>query len=123
MPGAGMMPFDLGAVPGVAECRLPAATIAELPDEAPSAPWDDCRLTSIIWLVRGGRSAGRAAGAANPTGSRGLAGGGGMVSYSSTPVGRYHEVFGAVGLREGRSVRGTVPFMAVDSRASLVGGR
>lgn len=118
-----MTPFELGAVPGVAECRLPPATIAELPTEAPPAPWQDCRFSSIIWLARGGRTAGRAAGAANPDRHRGLAVVGGMVSYESTPVGRYHEVFGTVGLRAGRSVRGTVPFMAVDSRSSLVGGR
>ena len=46
-----------------------------------------------------------------------------MVSYADTPVGPYREVFGAVGLRAGRAVRGTVPFMAVDSPDSLVGGR
>lgn len=116
-------PFDLGAVPGVTECRLAAATIAELPDESPPAPWADCRLTSIVWLSRGGRAAARAAGPANPARGRGLAVVGGMVSYSSTPVGRYHEVFGTIGLRAGRRLRGTIPFMAVDSRASLVGGR
>jgi hypothetical protein len=115
--------FELTEIPGVSECALDPATLAGLPDTVPPAPWHDCRLTSILWLGLGGRAAGRAAGAANPAGARGLAVVGGMVSYSETPVGAYHEVFGTVGLRAGRSVRGTVPFMAVDSPASLVGGR
>lgn len=115
--------FPIVDVPGVSECTLDAGTLAELPAEAPPAPWLDCRFSSIIWLARGGRMAGRAAGAANPTRGRALAVVGGMVSYSDTPVGAYHEVFGTVGLRAGRAVRGTVPFMAVDSPSSLVGGR
>jgi hypothetical protein len=122
-PAPAAEPFDLQAVPGVAECRLPAATVAELPATAPVAPWRDLRLTSILWLTRGGRTAGRAAGAANRSHGRALAVIGGLISYSDTPVGPYHEVLGAVGLRAGRTVRNTVPFMAVDSTASLVGGR
>jgi len=70
------------------------------------------------------RPSGRAAaGDVGPDGGAPLAVIGGLVSYSQTPVGAYSEVFGAVGLRRGRRVLGTVPFMAVDSRRSLVGGR
>jgi hypothetical protein len=114
--------FPLADVPGVSECTLSGATLAQLPAEAPAAPWQDLRLTSILWLARGGRTAGRAAGAANPSRGRALAVIGGLISYADTPVGPYHEVLGAVGLRAGRAVRNTVPFMAVDSPASLVGG-
>jgi hypothetical protein len=48
---------------------------------------------------------------------------GGMISYEQTPVGPYHEVFGGVGVRNGRAVCVTIPFMAVDSKDSAVGGR
>jgi hypothetical protein len=113
----------LAAVPGVSECTLTAATVADLPASAPAAPWHDLRLTSIVWLARGGRAAGRAAGAANPARGRALGVVGAMVSYADTPVGPYYEVLGAVGLRAGRTVHNSVPFMAVDSPASLVGGR
>ena len=54
---------------------------------------------------------------------RALATVGGLVAYADTPVGSYNEVFGVVAYRDGRSVRGTIPFMAVDSVTSLVGGR
>ena len=111
---------DYAAVPGIAECTLDEATLADLPPNDAPAPWD-CTLTAITWWARGGRSAARAAGSV-ATG-RALAVVGGFVSYETTPVGRYHEVYGAVGVRRDRGVVGTIPFMSVDSRRSLVGGR
>jgi hypothetical protein len=48
---------------------------------------------------------------------------GGFIEYADTPVGTYAEVFGAVGLRAGRTLFGTVPLMAVDSCPSVVAGR
>ncbi|MDT4938054.1 MAG: hypothetical protein QOG80_1725 [Pseudonocardiales bacterium] len=116
-----MTTTDVRAVPGVPECTLDDATVAALPSDAPPAPWD-VTCTSIMWYGRGGRAAGRAAGAVATTG-RGLVTIGGIVSYSRTPVGPYHEAFATVAVRRGRSVRGTIPFMAVDSPLSLVGGR
>jgi hypothetical protein len=117
-----MTPADLLAVPGVAESALDDATAAGLPAEAPPAPWD-CASTAIVWLARGGRAALAVAGAVVPGSGRALVVVGGMVSYRSTPVGEYREVFGAVGLRNGRRLDASIPFMAVDSRDSLVGGR
>lgn len=117
-----MRPFDLSAVPGASECRLDDAALADLPPDAPPAPWD-CESSAVVWWSRGGRAATRAAGAVGSSGGRVLAVVGGMVSYQRTPVGPYHEVYGAIGLRRGLRVRGTIPFMPVDSRASLVGGR
>jgi hypothetical protein len=111
---------DLRAVPGVAESTLDEATAAALPPDAPPAPWD-VASTGIVWLTRGGGvrdtldeliPEGRAAVVI-----------GGMISYERTPVGPYHEVFGGVGVRNGRDVSVTIPFMAVDSRDSAVGGR
>jgi hypothetical protein len=80
---------------------------------APPAPWD---LTAAVigWV-----------GPPAPADVEGrpVATVGGMVSYSSTPVGPYDEVFGLVALLRGTRVYGHVPFMAVDSEASVAGGR
>ena len=116
-----MTPAELLTVPGVPECRLDDETAAALPAEAPPAPWlAEC--SAIVWYGRGGRAAKQAAGAAGEN-ARALATIGGLVSYRNTPVGPYHEAFGTVAVRTGRTVRGTIPFMAVDSLTSLVGGR
>lgn len=48
---------------------------------------------------------------------------GGFVRYAHTPVGPYDEIFGLVSSRDGLRTWGSVAFMAVDSEASLVGGR
>jgi hypothetical protein len=98
------------------------AAAAELPAAAPPAPWD-CASSVIVWLAHGGSAALEAAGPAVARGRRAPVVIGGMISYRSTPVGPYREVFGGVGLRAGRSVSVSIPFMAVDSRDSVVGGR
>jgi hypothetical protein len=113
---------DLRRIPGVAECDLDEATLASLPADAPPAPWD-CACTAVVWLSRPGRVAAGAAATSASAHGRSLAVIGGMVGYEDTPVGPYSEVLGAIGVLDGRSVRGTVPFMAVDSTSSLVGGR
>lgn len=117
-----MTTIDLSAVPGVGECSLSEEILAMLPSDAPPAPWT-VRCSSITWYGRGGRAAARAAGRTVVASGRSLATVGGLVAYADTPVGPYNEVFGVVAYRDGRSVRGTIPFMAVDSPASLVGGR
>ena len=110
---------DYANVPSVAECRLDAETLAALPPNDAPAPWD-VDLTGVVWWGRGGRAAAKADG---PVSGSAVAAIGGLVSHARTPVGPYHEVYGAVGVRRGRSVVGTIPFMAVDSPRSLVGGR
>lgn len=117
-----MTPAELLAVPGVPESALDAAAAAELPPEAPLAPWN-CTSAGIVWLGRGGRAALAAAGPGAAGGGTAAVVIGGMIAYRSTPVGQYREVFGGVALRRGRDVAVTIPFMAVDSRASVVGGR
>ncbi len=80
-------------------------------------------MRAVIWL------------APVPAGARAALGGsiadhrwlpvglGGLVAYRDTPVGPYDEVFAALAtLDRGRPV-GHVPFMAVDSPASVAGGR
>jgi Acetoacetate decarboxylase (ADC) len=114
---------ELRAVAGVPECDLDERVLDELPSDAPPGPWDDCGFDAVLWFGRGNRAAAAAAGSKVADGGRALAVIGGLVSYRRTPVGAYREVLATVGLRRGRSARGTVPFMAVDSRDSLVGGR
>lgn len=122
MVGGAVRTVDYAQVPGVAECRLDTATLAGLPPNEAPAPWD-CALAGVVWWTRGSRIATRAAGVGVPVGARSVAVVGGLLAYERTPVGAYCEVFGAVAVRRGRGLVGTVPFMAVDSPASLVGGR
>jgi len=112
---------DLRAVPGVAESTLDDASAASLPADAPLAPWD-CDSTGIVWLSRGRDVRATLDGLLPPDGKAAVVLGG-MISYKRTPVGEYREVFGGVGLRTGRDVSVSIPFMAVDSKDSVVGGR
>jgi len=113
--------MDLTAVPGLPETALGTEAADSLPASAPPAPWP-LELSALLWPGRPPRggvchlpSAMRSA--------RLLVGGGGMIRYANTPVGPYSEVLaGALLLHEGRPAL-HVPFMAVDSAASVVGGR
>jgi hypothetical protein len=90
--------------------------------DPPPAPWRS-EIDALLWWHR------PAAGAAEPLpaplrGSRALpVAVGGLVSYRSGPVGPYAEVFAArLLLRAGRP-HAHVAFIAVDSQASVAGGR
>lgn len=111
---------ELTGVGGVPETQLGGALVDRLPENLAPAPWA-CRCEAVVWLSRGGR----AAAAATPSAVRGRALGvvGGFVRYAETPVGAYDEVLGLVASAAGRRGWGSVAFMAVDSEASLVGGR
>jgi hypothetical protein len=117
-----MKPAELLAVPGVAESTLDAETAATLPDVAPEAPWSVASAGVVWWSRPRGVSSSSAATVAAGRGKP-VAVIGGLISYAATPVGPYHEVFGGIATRQGRSVEVSIPFMAVDSRDSLVGGR
>ena len=108
-------------VVGVPETVLSGALLASLPRAVPAAPWT-VECDAVLWTTRPGPRASRAL-PPRLRGSRVAAVVGAVVRYSATPVGPYAEVLGAVG---GLGVRGpwaSVPFMAVDSPASLVAGR
>lgn len=113
---------DLAAVPGVPEAALPPDTLAALPDASPPPPWK-LRLDAILWV----HPAAAGAEEAVPPAVRGRHlpfTFGGFVRYADTPVGPYHEVFGSpVALVVRGVAMGTVPFMVVDSLASIRGGR
>jgi hypothetical protein len=87
----------------------------------PAAPWA-VDSTAIVWLGRA-RGVRDVLGDLLPGDAKAVVVIGGMVSYSRTPVGVYHEVFGGVGLKNGRGADVSIPFMSVDSRDSVVGGR
>jgi hypothetical protein len=117
-----MKPAELLAVPGVPESTLDAGTAATLPATAPAAPWSVASAGVVWWSRPRGAAASSAAAAAAGRGKP-VAVIGGLISYAATPVGPYHEVFGGIASRRGRSVEVSIPFMAVDSADSLVGGR
>lgn len=106
-------------LPCLPESRLPAGLLDRLPETTPAPPWD-CRVRAVVWLQRAPSplpSSSRFAGRVRPVAL------GAMVDYLESPVGPYREVFA------GPLLRGTllpvvhVPFIAVDSLASVHGGR
>lgn len=113
---------DLAGIPGVPEAQLAPDVLAALPPDSPPAPWD-LRLDAILWM----HGAGEAAPGVVPAALRGRhlpLTFGGFVRYHDTPVGPYGEVFGSpVALVVRGLAMGTVPFMVVDSLASIRGGR
>lgn len=112
---------ELTGLPGIPEVALSEALLASLPGNRAPGRWQ-CRCSAMVWLGRGGR----AATAALPpalAGSPALATVGGFVRYTDTPVGPYDEVLGLIASRTGLRPWGNVALMAVDSLASLVGGR
>lgn len=111
---------NLADVPGVGETVL--ADTVGIPGDAPAAPWR-CRCDAVVWTAAANAAAADALPPAVAVLGRPVGVLGGFVRYRETPVGAYDEVFGAVLLATRRGVRGTVPFMAVDSRASVAGGR
>jgi hypothetical protein len=106
---------DMIKLVGVPETALTDDVIAGLPTEAPAAPWRTA-MRAVVWLAAPSRAAWEVAG---PVG-RAATVLGGFVSYDETPVGPYDEVIGGVGLLSGTL---TVPFIAVNSAASVDGGR
>src|SRR5581483_3357411 len=83
------------------------------------APWDCDVPSALVWWTRGGR----AASGASDIGGRALVVVGAFIAYRGTPVGPYSEVLGAIGVRDGVRLVGTVPFIAVDSAESRAAGR
>ena len=113
---------ELTGVTGVAETLLSPTLLASLPENSSEAPWT-VNCSAVVWTTRA-TAAARAALPPQLRESRAVVVIGGMVRYLETPVGPYDEVFGIVMAREGLTGSwGHVAFMAVDSPASLVGGR
>lgn len=117
-----MADFDLAAVPGVPETTLDEGLLAGLPPNRAPAPWR-VRSSAVVWWSRPNDAARGALPPALRERATPVSVVGGLVRYAETPVGQYDEAFGVVAYRIGRRVGATVAFMAVDSPASLVGGR
>ena len=92
------------------------------PPEIPAAPWRSS-VDALLWL----HPATRAARGLLPPQLAARAGIpvtiGGLISYRDGPVGPYGEVFGAPVMLRGAPMLSHIPFMAVDSAASVAGGR
>jgi len=111
--------LEIEAVP---ESALGAADAARLPEAAP-APWATV-LDAVLWFHRAAPGARERLPAAL-SGRRSLPlTVGALIRYRETPVGPYHEVLGSpVLLASARGPEAVVPFIAVDSAASVRGGR
>jgi Acetoacetate decarboxylase (ADC) len=92
------------------------------PSGIPSAPWRSS-VDALLWLHPAARTARTllppqlAARAGMPVTI------GGLISYRDGPVGPYAEIFGAPVMLRGALMVSHIPFMAVDSAASVAGGR
>jgi hypothetical protein len=93
-----------------------------VPPEIPPAPWRSS-VDALLWV----HPAAQAARGLLPPQLAARAGMpvtiGGLISYRDGPVGPYGEVFGAPVMLRGAPMLSHVPFMAVDSAASVAGGR
>jgi hypothetical protein len=113
----------LQAIAGVPESALDDATAARLPASSPPAPWHAI-ADAVVWLHRAAPGAtllqlGDLRG--RPAIPLTVAA---FIRYRETPVGPYDEILAApVLLAERLLPAATVPFIAVDSLASLRGGR
>jgi len=113
----------LGEVEGVAESALADEDAARVPGASAPAPWATV-LDAVVWFHRA------APGAAErlPRALRGRRAlpvtVGALIRYRETPVGPYREVLASPTLQLGpRGPEACVPFIAVDSPASVHGGR
>jgi hypothetical protein len=89
---------------------------------APPAPWTS-EVDALLWW-HPATGTGRRVLPPELAGRAGLPVAlGGLIAYRSGPVGSYGEVFGAPVLLRGGPALTHVPFMAVDSSASVAGGR
>lgn len=98
------------------------AETVDLPATAPPAPWT-VQARALMWTGRANRRVVQTLPRRLRQGWRPVLTAVSLVSYSKTPVGPYEEVVAAVILLRGRHRIVHVPFIAVDSPTSVVGGR
>jgi Acetoacetate decarboxylase (ADC) len=118
--------MDIAQIPGTDESALSEGEQVLLPASAPDAPWR-VHARAVMWTRKPSpeavatlRDVLPSSIIRNATPVRTI---GAMVTYLDTPVGPYHEVLGIVILRRGKRTFAHVPFISVDSPASVVGGR
>jgi hypothetical protein len=114
---------SLQAVEGVPESALADEDAARLPGASAPAPWATV-LDAVVWFHRAAPGAGERLPRAlrgRPTVPVAV---GALIRYRETPVGPYREVLASPALLRGpRGPEACVPFIAVDSLASVHGGR
>lgn len=114
------LPYAVTDAVGLPETRLPDALVSRLPETAAAAPWRT-RCQVVTWLHAVDPEALDAFPAAiRPVSVAMVAWA--LVRYDETPVGPYSEVAATLIPAEGDGY-GHIPFIVVDSPASVVGGR
>ena len=113
----------LQEVEGVVESALADEDAARLPGASAPAPWATV-LDAVVWFHRAAPGAGgRLPGALRGRPALPVTVGA-LIRYRETPVGPYHEVLASPALLlGGRGPEAAVPFIAVDSLPSILGGR
>ena len=113
----------LQAVQGVTESKLADADAARLPQASAPAPWQTV-LDAVVWFHRAAPGAAQRLPQALHDRRTLPVTIGALIRYRETPVGPYHEVLASpVLLTSPRGPEAAVPFIAVDSPASVHGGR
>jgi hypothetical protein len=115
------LPYTVAEAVGLPETHLPADLIERLPKTVAPAPWHtrDCRVMN--WLHPIDTEALAAfPDQIRPSGEVIVAWA--LVQYGDTPVGPYSEIAATLLPTEGDGY-GHIPFIVVDSLASVVGGR
>jgi len=113
----------LQEVQGVAESALADEDAARLPGSSAPAPWDTV-LDAVVWFHPA--APGAVERLPRPLRARPVlpVTVGALIRYRETPVGPYREVLASPSLLLGpRGPEAAVPFIAVDSPASVHGGR
>lgn len=114
-------------LPGAPESRLPIALLEQVlaaqPDRTPPPPWPT-RVEAVLWWHRSAPAARDALPAGLRQQHTMSVTVGAYLRYLDTPVGPYEEVLAVPAVLPGRLLpRVHVPFIAVDSPASVRGGR
>ena len=110
-------------VEGVAESALPDDDAARLPPNSAPAPWDTV-LDAVVWFHRAAPGAADRLPGPLRARPRLPVTVGALIRYRETPVGPYREVLASPVLLLGpRGPEAAIPFIAVDSLASVHGGR
>ncbi|MGE4427082.1 MAG: acetoacetate decarboxylase family protein [Solirubrobacteraceae bacterium] len=109
-------------IPAIPESAMTDELAMALPTDPAPAPWD-LVARSLVWWGRSGRGARDLVPPQIRRGGRTVGRIGAFVRYQSTPVGSYDEIIGAIAVRRGRGAVAHIPFIVVDSPASVLGGR
>ena len=112
----------LASIAGVPESQLSHNVAAGLPDNAPGPPWN-CRVSSVFWSHKAKPRAAEVLPEVLRGSPRVAVTIGALIRHVDSPAGPYREVIAAPALVRRPFPQAHVAFVAVDSEASVVGGR